>query len=178
MDFPQSSRLKLIPLSKDEIDLYLREDFSYEKKLGLKEIHQPIPPPLRVAMEERTIPNLIKFPEHHLFYTHWTVVDHTINTAVAGIVLKGPPNENGEVEIGYGTFSDFTGRDYMKETVKVFCEWVFRQDNVKKIIALTSPENIASQKILEWNEFVLVSKEEKDWRWELQFSKITWSARK
>jgi ribosomal-protein-alanine N-acetyltransferase len=168
MNFPQTARIRIQPLSVEEIRLYLREDFSFEKHFRLKEIHQPVPPPLRVAMEERTIPNLEKFPEHHLFYTHWTVVDHTINTAVAGIVLKGPPNENGEVEIGYGTLADFTGRDYMKETVKVFCEWVFLQQGVKKIVALTSPENIASQKILEWNGFEMVKKEEKDWHWELK----------
>lgn len=166
MNFPVSPRILLRPLTVEEIVLYLREDFSFEKHFGLTEHPRQVPPALRIAMEERTIPNLQKFPEHHLFYTHWNVVDTGLNTMVAGIILKGPPNENGEVEIGYGTLSDFTGRDYMKETVKIFCEWVFKQEGVKKIIAVTSPENIASQKILEWNGFEMVKKEEKDWRWE------------
>jgi RimJ/RimL family protein N-acetyltransferase len=165
MTYPESGRLKLIPLSVAEINLYLREDFFFEDHFGLERVPRAVPPALREAMELRTIPKLLKFPEHHLFYTHWNAIDKLINTSVAGIVLKGPPNDMGEVEIGYGTLQGFTGNNYMKETVQLFCEWIFRQKGVEKIVALTSAQNIASQKILEWNKFENVSKTDEEWRW-------------
>ncbi|HTF04541.1 MAG TPA: GNAT family N-acetyltransferase [Bacteroidia bacterium] len=165
--FPESTRLRINALSVEEIHLYLKEDFSFETALGLEHYHSPIPPPLRTAIEERILPKLLAFPQQHLFYTQWNVVDKTINTTVAGIVFKGPPNHEGSVEIGYGTLPDFTGKGYMKETVQVACQWAFAQQGVKKVTADTSPDNIASQKILEHNGFVKVREDEEFFYWEL-----------
>jgi [ribosomal protein S5]-alanine N-acetyltransferase len=162
----ETSRIRITPLSLDQLRLYLLEDLSFEKESGLELYVQPVPPPLRVALEERIIPKVLAFPQHHLFYTQWNVVDKHINTAVAGIVFKGPPNHEGAVEIGYGTLPDFTGKGYMKETVQAVCAWAFTQDDIKKVTADTSPDNIASQKILAANGFVQVGEDEQYLKWE------------
>jgi RimJ/RimL family protein N-acetyltransferase len=166
MNYPETSRIKIIPLSLEQLRLYLLEDLSFEKESGLELYKQPVPPPLRVALEERIIPKLLAFPRHHLFYTQWNVVDKLINTAVAGIVFKGPPDHAGAVEIGYGTLPGFTGKGYMKETVQLMCQWAFEQEGVKKVTADTSRDNIASQKILESNGFVRAGEDEEFLKWE------------
>ena len=63
--------------------------------------------------------------------------------------FKDIPNENGEVEIGYGLGKEFERNGYMTEAVKAMCEWALKQNGVTSVIAETDLEGLASQKILE-----------------------------
>lgn len=160
-------RIRLVPLTVEQVELYLREDFSFENSLALAHYPRKVEPPFRVSLVERIMPKLLAFPEHHVFYTLWSAVDTTTETAVAGIVFKGPPNNDGEVEIGYGTLPDFMRKGYMTEVVQLACEWAFAQPGVKKVVAETDLDNFASQKILLKNGFVKVGEGEKLFKWEL-----------
>lgn len=179
MQFPETARIKLVPLTTAQIHLYLHDDFSFEKHFGL--VHHPrsVPENVQKALRERVLTKLEADPANELFYTLWVTIDKRINTVVAGIVFKGPPNENGEVELGAGTLEGFMNRGYMTETTRAICEWVLKNarlnddvgQGVKRIIANCSPENFASQRTLEKCEFEIVEKQEKNWRWELCGSK-------
>lgn len=152
--------------------MYVACDFSFEKHFGL--VHHPrsVPPPVVKAITERVLPKVEADPENHLFYTLWVTIDKTINTVVAGIVFKGPPNENGEVELGAGTLDGFMNRGYMTETTKLLCEYALKNMPVKKIVANCLPENVASQRTLEKCGFEIVKKEEVNWNWKFVVSKI------
>ncbi|MDR1437065.1 MAG: GNAT family N-acetyltransferase [Candidatus Symbiothrix sp.] len=63
--------------------------------------------------------------------------------------FKGEPDENHQVEIGYGTDEKFRNRGYMTEAVKAMCEWAFSQPGVEAVIAETAPDNQASHRVLE-----------------------------
>jgi len=63
--------------------------------------------------------------------------------------IEDIPNENGEVEIGYGLGKEFEHNGYMTEAVKAMCEWALKQNCVINVIAETELEGLASQKILE-----------------------------
>ena len=161
---PSSARLRLIPLTVEEVNFYLRQDFSFENHFGLTLHPRSVPETVQKALRERVLARIESDPEHHLFYTLWVAIDKNINTVVAGIVFKGPPNEDGEVELGAGTLDGFMNRGYMTETTKLLCEWSLK-NGVKNILANCSPENVASQRTLEKCGFEIVKKEEQNWNW-------------
>jgi RimJ/RimL family protein N-acetyltransferase len=165
MQFPETTRIRIIPLSKQEVEMYLACDFSLEKNLGLTEHPRTVPENVQKALRERVLSRIEADPANHLFYTLWVTIDKTINTIVAGIVFKGPPNENGEVELGAGTLDGFMNRGYMTETTGLLCEWALK-NGVGKIVANCSPENVASQRTLTKCGFITRSKDEKNWNWE------------
>lgn len=161
------SRIRLVPLTVEQIHLYLRDDFSFEDALALVR-HPRVPDEyVKKKLSEQIIPKIEANPNDILFHTLWVVIDTTINTAVAGIVFKGPPNEKGEVELGAGTFAGFMNRGYMTETTKVLCEWALK-NGVKKLVADCSPENVASARTLEKSGFAVVTKTADNWHWEFQ----------
>lgn len=179
MNLPRSQRLRLQPLSVEEILHYLKDDFSFEDALNLVRHPRVQDEYVKKKLSQQIVPKIEANPNDILFHTLWVTIDTTINTAVAGIVFKGPPNENGEVELGAGTFAGFMNRGYMTETTKLLCEWALKNAGpsaeggrrVKKVVATCSPENVASQRTLEKSGFQIVKKEENDWRWEIAASK-------
>lgn len=172
MEFPASTRIKLIPLSHEEVHMYLACDFSFEKHFGLTLHPRTVPDNVQKALRERVLARIETDPKNHLFYTLWVTIDKTLNTLVAGIVFKGPPNENGETELGAGTLDGFMNRGYMTETTKLLCEYAMEKMQVKKIVANCSPENVASQRTLEKSGFTVVKKIAENWSWEFQPKKL------
>jgi len=53
-----------------------------------------------------------------------------------------------EVEIYYGFFKDFWGKGLATEAAKAVLRFGFEQVELEKIVAVTHPENTASQKVL------------------------------
>lgn len=64
-------------------------------------------------------------------------------------MLKGMPNERGEVVIGYYTFPYYQGQGYMTESIIALKNWLLHQPNVKYVIADTEKDNVASHRVLE-----------------------------
>lgn len=61
-----------------------------------------------------------------------------LNTLVCGIMLKGLPNENGEVIIGYFIIPHHQGNGYMTETIKeltslTLCGFLLIQERIIKL---------------------------------------------
>jgi RimJ/RimL family protein N-acetyltransferase len=90
------------------------------------------------------------------------------NAIAAEICLKGLPNEQGEVEIGYETFEDFRGKGIMPEAVAALTQWCFSNNAVKAVIAETDDDNIASQRTLEKNNFKIIKTEPGNIIWKLE----------
>lgn len=164
MIFPETSRIRVIPLSAAEVEMYLACNFSFEKHFGLTEHPRTVPENVQKALRERVLARMQADPENNLFYTLWVTIDKTINTVVAGIVFKGPPDENGETELGAGTLDGFMNRGYMTETTKLLCDWALK-NGVKNIVANCSPENFASQRTLEKCGFEVLKKNAHNLSW-------------
>lgn len=165
MSWPETSRIRLIPLSAGEVHLYLRDDFSFEKHFSLEHHPRSVPENVQQALREKVLTKLEADRGNHLYYTLWVTIDKTINTVVAGIVFKGPPNENGEVELGAGTLEGFMNRGYMTEATRLLCSWAQQQDGIHEIVANARPDNHASHRTLEKCGFVVVKKEDANWNW-------------
>jgi ribosomal-protein-alanine N-acetyltransferase len=160
--------LKIIPLTHPQLIKYLAADNLLEKELGLKQNNRNVSAAVKEMVETFTLP---KINEHgakdFLFYTFWIVVDKKINTIVAELGFKGPPNIKGEVEIGYGTMPDFQGNGYMTAAVKSIIEWATERNDIKTILGSVDKKNSPSIRVLEKNGFKFYEEKEKLLWWKL-----------
>jgi [ribosomal protein S5]-alanine N-acetyltransferase len=150
----QTNRLNIIPLTKEQLVCYTLTDYSLENSLNVKPILRIVPSFLADVINNKIIPAVIDAGKDALYSTFWTIIDSQENVMVADLCFKGQPNENGEIEIGYGTYPAFEGKGFMTEAVGAMLLWAFAQPNIRVVIAQTAPSNIASQKILQKNNFV------------------------
>lgn len=68
----------------------------------------------------------------------------------------GPPSEGGEVEIGFSVMPTWQGMGYATEMAETLIENAFTDRRVRKVIAHTTVDNVASSKVLEKCRFVYV----------------------
>ncbi len=150
----QTPRLHIIPLTKEQLANYSIPDFSLENSLHVNTIPRIVPEFLANVINNKILPSVTDTSKNYLYYTFWTIISKQENIMVADLCFKGEPNDNGEIEIGYGTYPAFEGKGFMTEAVGEMVRWAFAQANVQSVTAQTDPTNIASQKILEKNNFV------------------------
>jgi RimJ/RimL family protein N-acetyltransferase len=85
--------------------------------------------------------------------------------------FKGPPDENGAVEIAYFTFPGFAGRGIATEMARFLVERAREDEKVRAVVAHTAPERSASTRVLEKIGMTLAGEAEEDgervWRWQL-----------
>ena len=67
---------------------------------------------------------------------------------VANGGFKGPPDEQGQVEIGYSVLPQFQGRGIASELMAALVAWAGRQPGVRTVLAQTTPDNLGSQGVL------------------------------
>lgn len=85
----------------------------------------------------------------HDWYTYWLIVIECEHIGAGLVGFKGHPDENGEVEIGYGINSIFQSRGYMSEAVRAMIRWAFDHPECKAINAANVRlDNYPSQKVL------------------------------
>lgn len=107
--------------------------------------------------------------------TQWNgylFVDRALATLVGNGGFHGPPNDLGEVEIGYEIAGEFRNRGYATEAVRGFVNFAFSDANVRRVVAHTLAEKNASNSVLARVGFERVAEIPNDevgrvWRWAL-----------
>ncbi len=167
----ETKRLKLRPLTYEQLMKYAKNDNSLEEELCLNETSRTISAELKDALEQVILPNVADKNKNYLYSTIWTAISKEENKMVGDICMYGEPNENGEIEIGYGTYDEFQNKGFMTEIVNGIIEWVKTQINVESIIASTNKTNEASFKVLEKNNFIKIGETETIFNWKLEMNK-------
>jgi RimJ/RimL family protein N-acetyltransferase len=72
---------------------------------------------------------------------------------IGGGGFKGPPGEDGAIEIGYSIVEEYYGKGLATEAVGATLAWAFRDARVRRVIAETLPDLVGSQRVLEKNGF-------------------------
>lgn len=152
----ETERLILLPLSYDQLVKYLRNNQSLEMELGVENQPRDITPELKEALEQTLLPMLADPGKNFLYCTLWTILLKAENRMVGDLCITGEPNEEGQIEIGYGTYVADRGRGYMKEAVGGLVNWALGQPGVQSIFASTEKTNLPSRHILLKNRFKLV----------------------
>lgn len=160
------------PLTYEQLIKYTKCDNSLEEELNLKETSRTISPELKEAFEQTILPNVADKSKNYLYSTLWTAISKTDNKMVGDLCIVGEPNEEGEIEIGYGTYEEFQNKGFMTEIVSGIIEWAKTQSKVKSIIASTEKSNIASFKVLVKNMFVKISETDTLLSWRLKLNNV------
>ena len=94
---------------------------------------------------------------------------------ILGICLRGEEHicglaeyyglrrDAGKVSIGYRLLERYWGRGIATETVELMLEYLFDCTDISLVTASTLPENAASARVLEKNNFALTERVEEDW---------------
>ena len=62
--------------------------------------------------------------------------------------FKGPPDDEGNVEIGYSLLPPYRNKGYTTEAVQALVSWAFEHPEVERVIAEARPGNTASVRVL------------------------------
>ena len=164
----ETERLKIIPLTYQQLIKYVKCDNLLELELNLKQTSRTISAELYEAIENTILPNMADESKNYIYSTIWIAFLKTENKIVGDICFYGEPNENGEIEIGYGTHSGFYNQGFMTEIVRGIIEWAKIHKKVKSIIASTDNTNLASIKVLEKNNFYKMGETDTQLIWRLE----------
>lgn len=164
----ETKRLSIKPLDFGQLQKYLNNDNSLEQELCVGKSNRLISSELKEALELAILPLVSENRADYLFFTLWTIILKSENRMVGDLCFKGLPDNNGNVEIGYGTYENFRGKGYMTEAVGGMIAWTETHPKVKSIIAETDKTNLASMVILQKNGFVKSGESDDFFHWKLQ----------
>ena len=170
MERIETERLIIIPLSYEQLIKYMRCDNSLEDELNLGSTTRTISDELKEALEQAILPNVADRSKDYLYSTIWTAISIAENKMVGDICIYGEPNEDGEVEIGYGTYNESQNKGFMTEIVEGVVDWLKTQGKARKVCASTEKTNVASFRVLEKNNFIKVGEIDSLLNWELKIS--------
>ena len=149
MYYLDSERLNLLPLQAKSLALALEDYGTMQAGLGLKVTKTILEDEeMQYAMKIR-LTKVLENEDNYLWFTNWAIVRKEDNIIIGYLILKGLPNESGEVIIGYGIDEDFRRRGYATEAINKLMQWIFADPNVLSVIADTEKNNIPSCRLLE-----------------------------
>lgn len=163
----ETERLIIIPLSYEQIIKYAKLDNSLEQELKINKSIRSISTELREAINETILPNLVNHFKCYKYATIWTAISRIEKIMVGDLCIIGDPRENGEIEIGYGTYEEHQGKGFMTEIVNGIITWAQAQLEINTITANTQKTNTASIIVLQKNDFIKINDTKNDYFWKL-----------
>lgn len=160
-------------MTYDQLVKYTKCDNSLEEELNLNKTSRIISPELKEAFEQTILPNVADKTKDFLYSTLWTAISKAENKMIGDLLIVGEPDENGEIEIGYGTYDEFQGKGFMTEIVGGIIKWTKKQTIVKSITASTDKTNTVSFKVLQKNNFIKNGETETLYNWKLEINNET-----
>ena len=148
-----TERLELVPMTASQLRLWADNLPALEKELSFQYRGEPLEGWfLGIIKKQAEITE--NNPADYVWHSFWLIMRKADRVVVGSADFKAPPNNAGEVEIGYGLSPEFEHHGYMTETVKAMCQWALKQRSVASVIAETETSNRASQHILKRCGFV------------------------
>jgi RimJ/RimL family protein N-acetyltransferase len=88
----------------------------------------------------------------------FAVIHHEEQRVIGAASFKGPPDDDGVVEIAYGIVPAYQGQGYATEAASALVEFAMERVEVRTIRAHTLPDGNASMRVLVKTGFQLVGK--------------------
>lgn len=142
-----TERLQVMPLSARQLSLALDDFQALEKELCLEVTDTELDEGLQYATQVRRR-KVLEDEDNFMWLTNWMIISKETNNYVGIAMIKGVPNESGEVIIGYGIEEKHRCKGYASEAVGGLISWIFEDSKAKYIFADTDLDNIASHKVL------------------------------
>ncbi|HKU62370.1 MAG TPA: GNAT family N-acetyltransferase [Gemmatimonadales bacterium] len=153
-----TQRLELIPSTPGTIRAALESDTALASAMGAVVPDTWPPEFLDHPALEWTLERLTQAAREDNWWLHFIVLRDTPQgrTLIGTAGYKGPPDEEGTVEVGYGVVRDRQRLGYASETVRGLLANAFARAAVRRVIAETYPELIASIGVLRKCGFRLI----------------------
>lgn len=139
----ETARLQLRLLSQADFDFYYRLQSDPDT---MRYIRPPEPDP---AMVRARIDTLMEYAQNNpglgSMIAFWKETPEPVATCVLRHVDYQPEND---LELGYVITPAFQGRGLATEIARALADYAFRCFPAPKVVAVTDPENIVSQKVL------------------------------
>lgn len=145
-------RLLLAALAPEELFLLSHDISALERRLGFTYRGEWLDDELMDIVKgqhDAILDDSSTSAQCYLWHTFWLFVLRGEHAMIGSAGFKGPPDQNGHVEIGYGIAGEFGNLGYTTEAVCELTRWALSQDAVNAVTAEVGKNNIASQKVLE-----------------------------
>ncbi len=110
-------------------------------------------PELKAAYQEM-LDGCLAHSNDRVWYAIWNLeLNDKSGVIVGNLSFKGI-DEDGLVEIGYGTYPEYEGQGFMTEAVTAVIKWASKQPCVNRIEAETEENNSASIRVLQKAGFI------------------------
>ena len=140
----QTERLILRVILPDEIEWLLAGDSRHlESANGF--IHPPDDPNRDVDLGWHL--RALRADPTQLPWRIRLIIERSSNTVIGSINLKGAPDSEGDVEVGWGLNEGYRGQGYATEAAAAVIRWAFEQPGVRSISATVPDDNDASQRV-------------------------------
>ena len=151
------------------VELALASDPDYRDSLDRNDWPRLATVMLRHVGSNHAAPTQTVKPAH---WSGYCVVDGASGAVIGACGFKGPPRDDGTVEIAYFTYPGFEGRGYATQMAQALIDIARAAPEVRHIIAHTLPESNASTRILAKMGMTLRGEvmdpdDGRVWRWEL-----------
>ncbi len=158
----ETERLILFPLTSRQVRLWVDDVSALENELRCSYRAEPAEGVFGEIVRGQA-DKIAGDEAKYRLQTFWFIIRKSDNVVVGSACFKDVPNENGEVEIGYGLGKAFERSGYMTEAVRAMCGWALRQQGVLHVIAETEKDGPASHAVLRRCGFSLY--DERDTLW-------------
>lgn len=161
----ETTRLHLRPLLLHQLKAHMENPEELAQQLGINPL-KPLSPIMKRVYSIK-IQHIQRDPSHLLYYTYWLILHKKDRRYLGSIGPKGLPDEEGNLEIGYGLEEEAQGYGYMVEALEAFSDFALNYLSIKRVKAITQIENSSSQQVLKRAGFCLSYQDQEQGIWYL-----------
>jgi RimJ/RimL family protein N-acetyltransferase len=138
---PETARLYLRPLTLADLNTVYQLDSD-------PEVMRYVLPPRTYEETRAYLHEVVENYERFPGLGRWAVIEKS-SGAFVGIHLLKHLEASGHIEVGYRYFQAYWGRGYATEMTRALLRYGFEQLGLQQMVAITNPDNRASQHVLE-----------------------------
>lgn len=150
---PDTPRIRFSPVAPDDFDFIHRLQ---NDPVIMRYIRPPEPDP---EVIQKRIAMYLEYAENNpglgVFISRWKETGQPVGNCVVRHVDYQPGND---LEVGYLLIQEYWGQGLATEITRTLAQYAFDQFDVPKVVAVTDPDNKASQNVLLKCGFRLVGK--------------------
>jgi [ribosomal protein S5]-alanine N-acetyltransferase len=167
----ETARLQLVPFAPEYVLALVEGVPQFEQRSGLRVAEGLRDFYASDAISPAWLSRLRATTTTDLWEHGFALVHRDIQSVIGGAGFKGPPDQQGMVEIAYGIVPSYQGRGYATEATAALVAFAFGSGRVRLIRAHTSPTANASTRVLAKCAFchigeVMDPEDGLVWRWE------------
>ena len=143
-----TARFELVSMTLPFMEALARRDLAAAEHLIGASVPTDMPDGLQHFLEFR-IADLTADPTAQPWLGRVIVLEEDGSRRVIGSIgFHAPPDESGQVEVGYRVEPEYRRQGVATEVVAALFEWAWREHGVTRFRASTAPDNVASQAVL------------------------------